>query len=165
MKKGIETKYLILHGWERREQKLRGTGIWKWKLLLALVIGQAIASVSRTKVARSHWPITLPMWMFSTMSHHLVYSLTGNRNFARKEELIYETNATLTSNAGHLGWQQMPSFTKWCLWCQNTIPLMHCDHLVGNRYFVPFFVFYTESVMLGPRFIPESIILYPVRNA
>ena len=116
-----------------------------------------IASVSRTKVARSHWPITLPMWMFSTMSHHLVYSLTGNRNFARKEELIYETNATLTSNAGHLGWQQMPSFTKWCLWCQNTIPLMHCDHLVGNRYFVPFFMFYTKSVMLGPYFIPESV--------
>ena len=35
---------------------------------------------------------------------------------------------------------------------------MHRDHLVGNRYFVPFFVFY-KSVMLGPRFIParESI--------
>ena len=31
------------------------------------------------------------------------------------------------------------------------------DHLVGNRYFVPFFVFYTEAVMLGPRFILESI--------
>ena len=28
---------------------------------------------------------------------------------------------------------------------------MHRDHLVGNRYFVTFFVFYTESVMLGPR--------------
>ena len=35
---------------------------------------------------------------------------------------------------------------------------MHCDHLVENRYFVPFFVFYTESVMLGPRSIPEYII-------
>ena len=34
---------------------------------------------------------------------------------------------------------------------------MHRDHLVGNRYFVPFFVFYTKSVMLGLRFIPESI--------
>ena len=34
---------------------------------------------------------------------------------------------------------------------------MHCDHLVGNRYFVPFFVFYTESAMLGPRFVPESL--------
>ena len=34
---------------------------------------------------------------------------------------------------------------------------MHRDHLIGNRYFVPFFVFYTESVMLGPRFIPESV--------
>ena len=31
------------------------------------------------------------------------------------------------------------------------------DHLVGNLYFVPFFVFYTESVTLGPRFIPESV--------
>ena len=45
------------------------------------------------------------------------------------------------------------------LWRQNTIPLMHRDHLVGNRYFVPFLVFYTKPVMhmLGPRFIPESI--------
>ena len=34
---------------------------------------------------------------------------------------------------------------------------MHRDHLVGNWYFVPFFVFYTESVMLGPRFILESV--------
>ena len=34
---------------------------------------------------------------------------------------------------------------------------MHRDHLVGNRYFVPFFVFYTESTMLGPRLIHESI--------
>ncbi len=52
------------------------------------------------------------------------------------------------------------------LWRQNTIPLMYRDHLVGNRYFV-LFVFYTKSVMLGPRFIPESAfyILYPVRNA
>ena len=42
------------------------------------------------------------------------------------------------------------------LWLQNTIPLMYRDHLVGNQYFV-LFVFYTKSVMLGPRFIPESI--------
>ena len=34
---------------------------------------------------------------------------------------------------------------------------MHRDYLVRNRYFVPFFVFYTASVMLGPRFIHESI--------
>ena len=34
---------------------------------------------------------------------------------------------------------------------------MHRDHLVGNWYFVPFFVLYTKSVMLGPRFIPESV--------
>ena len=39
----------------------------------------------------------------------------------------------------------------------NTIPLMHRDHLVGNRYFVPFFVFYKESVMLGVRVIHEFI--------
>ena len=71
------------------------------------------------------------------------------------------------SNAGHLGWQHMHSFTKWHLWRQNTIPLMYRDHLVGNRYFVPFFVFYKESVMLGARFIHDSWvhILYPVRNA
>ena len=33
-----------------------------------------------------------------------MYSLTGNRNFVRKEELIYETIAALTStgNSGHL---------------------------------------------------------------
>ena len=62
------------------------------------------------------------------------------------------------SSAVHLGWQHMQSFTRWHLWRQNTIPLMHRDHLVGNRYyFVPFFVFYTESVVLGPRFIHESI--------
>ena len=116
-----------------------------------------IASVSRMKITRSHGPITLSMWMFSTVLHLLLYSLNGNRNFARKEELIYETTAALTSNAGHLGWQQMRSFTKWHLWHQNTIPLMHLDHLVGIRYFVPFFMFYTESVMLSPRFIPESV--------
>ena len=43
------------------------------------------------------------------------------------------------------------------LWCQNTTSLIHHDHLVGNRYFVPFFLCYTESVMLGLRFIPESV--------
>ena len=43
------------------------------------------------------------------------------------------------------------------LWRQNTIPLRHRDHLVRNRYFVPFLVFYTDSVMLGPRFMPESV--------
>ena len=34
---------------------------------------------------------------------------------------------------------------------------MHRDHLVGNQYFVTFFVFCTESVMLSPRFIPKSV--------
>ena len=53
--------------------------------------------------------------------------------------------AAFSSNAGHVaGWQYLRSFTKWHLWRQNTIPLMHRDHLVGNRYFVPFFVFYTD---------------------
>ena len=75
------------------------------------------------------------------------------------KELINETIAVLTSKAGHLGWQHMPSNTKWHLWHQNTIQLMHHDHLVGNRYFVPFFVFYTESVKLGPCFRPESVSL------
>ena len=74
MRKGIETKYLILHGWKRREQELRV--IWKWELLLALVIGQAPLSLwlprSRTKITRSHGPITLWMWMFSTVLHFLV---------------------------------------------------------------------------------------------
>ena len=59
----------------------------------------------------------------------VMYSITGNRNFARKEELIYETIAALiTCNAGHLGWQHMRSFTKWLLWRQNTIHLLHRDH-------------------------------------
>ena len=35
-----------------------------------------IASVSPTKITRSHGPITLWMWMFSTLLHLLVYSLT-----------------------------------------------------------------------------------------
>ena len=88
----------------------------------------------------------------------------GNRNFARKEELtIYETIAALTSNTtcpmpailGDSTCTVLP-FAKWQLWRQSTISLMHRDHLVGNRYFVPFFAFYTESVMLGLRFIRES---------
>ena len=35
-----------------------------------------IASVSPTKITRSHGPITLWMWMFSTLLRLLVYSLT-----------------------------------------------------------------------------------------
>ena len=59
----------------------------------------------------------------------VTYSITGNRNFPRKEELIYETIAALiTCNAGHLGWQHMRSFANWLLWRQNTIPSMHRDH-------------------------------------
>ena len=41
----------------------------KWHFLI-------IASVSRTKISRSHRSITLWMWMFSTVLHLLVYSLT-----------------------------------------------------------------------------------------
>ena len=119
-----------------------------------------IASVSRTKITRSHGSITLWMWMFSTVLNLLVYSLTGNRNFARKEKLTCETIAA----PAHL--QCQPSWVTahtqfyqgaFKLWRQNTIPLMHRDHLVGNRYFVPFLVFYTESVMLGPRFMAEFV--------
>ena len=91
-------------------------------------------------------------------SKALYYHNLRNRNFVRKEELIYETIAALTSNIGHLGWQHMRSFTKWQLWRQNTISLMHRDHLVGNPYFVTFFVFCTESVMLSPR-SQSSILL------
>ena len=109
------------------------------------------------KIARSYGPITFWTWMLLTALHLFVYSLTGNQNVARKEELIYEAIAALTSNAGHLGWQDMPSNTKRHLWHQNTIQLVHRDHLVGNRHLVPFFVFYTEFVMLGPHFRPESI--------
>ena len=110
-----------------------------------------IASVSRTKMTRSHGLITLWNWMFSTVLHLLVYSLTRRRNFARKEELIYETIAALTSNAGHLGWQHMRSFTKW-----HDHSLDTPWSLGRTWYFVPFFVFYTESIMLGLRFITES---------
>ena len=40
--------------------------------------------------------------MFYTVLPPVVYSLSGNRNFAKKEELIYETIAVLTFGAGHL---------------------------------------------------------------
>ena len=119
-----------------------------------------IASFCRTKITRSHGSITLWMWMFSTVLHLLVYSLTGNRNFARKEELTCETIAA----PAHL--QCQPSWVTahtqfyqgaFKLWRQNTMPLMHRDHLVGSWYLLPFFVFYTASVMLGPRFMPEFV--------
>ena len=69
--------------------------------------------------------------MFYTVLLPLVYSLSGNRNFARKEELIYETIAALTFGAGHLGTAHVQFYQV--TWRQNTIPLMHRDHLVGNR--------------------------------
>ena len=65
--------------------------------------------------------------------------------------------AALTFNAGHLLGKTAHVLSPRHLWRQNTTSLMHHDHLVGNRYFVPFFMFYTESVMLGPRFILESV--------
>ena len=34
---------------------------------------------------------------------------------------------------------------------------MHRDHSGGNQHFVPFFVFYTESVMFGQHFISEDV--------
>ena len=88
--------------------------------------------------------------------------VTGNWKLCKKRRInIWNYHSSYLQyhlpNAGHLGWQHMHSFTKWHLWRQSTISLMHRDHLVGNRYFVPFFAFYTESVMLGPRFIRESI--------
>ena len=43
------------------------------------------------------------MRMFSTVLHLLKFSLTRNRNFARKEKLIYETiTALINYNAGVL---------------------------------------------------------------
>ena len=97
MRKGIKKrkKALILHGWEQIIRR-----VWKWKLLHAFIGDRTsgtfltIALVSLTKITCSRQgPITL--WMFSTVLHLLMYSLTGNRNFARKEELIYETIAAI----------------------------------------------------------------------
>ena len=72
-------KNLWYYDWESRGQKIRG--IWKWEQLLDLTcFGDRtrgtfliIASVSRTKITRSHGPITLWMWMFWTVLHLLVY--------------------------------------------------------------------------------------------
>ena len=72
MRKGIEKKYLILHGWENREQNI--WGIYKWELSINICFGDGtsgtfpiIASVSRTKITRSHGLITLWMQLFSTV--------------------------------------------------------------------------------------------------
>ena len=73
-------KYLILHGWKSTEQKLRG--IWKRARSITCFGDRTsrafliIASVSRTKITWSQWPITLWMWMLSTVLSLLVYSLT-----------------------------------------------------------------------------------------
>ena len=95
--------------------------------------------LSDEKITRSHGPITLWMWMFST-ALHLMYSLTGIRNFARKEEFIYETIAALASNAGHLGWQF--TITKASNGSHFHIPLIFCS-LVSQpcsiRYFFSLF--------------------------
>ena len=71
-------------------------------------------------------------------------------------ELLW-TIAALASNAGHLLGKTAHVLSPRHLWRQNTTSLMHRDHLVENRYFVPFFIFYTESVMLSPRFILKSV--------
>ena len=76
--------------------------------------------------------------------------VTGNRNFARKEELIYETIAALTSNTTCLIPAILGDSTCTDLWRQNTIPLMNRDHLVGNRYFVPYFPSHAVSDMFFP---------------
>ena len=55
-----------------------------------------IARVGGMVKLRFDWYITLLIWMISTVLNLLIYSLTGNRNFARKEGLIYETIAALT---------------------------------------------------------------------
>ena len=66
---------LILHGWESREQN-------------SLALSGEDNSVSQT----NNFVIVN---VFNSVSSSCV---TGNRNFARKEELIYETIAALTSN-------------------------------------------------------------------
>ena len=72
-------KTLILHGWESREQK--HTRSMKMRTITCFGDRTSgtfliIDSVSRTKITRSHGPITLWMWMFSAVLHLLVYSLT-----------------------------------------------------------------------------------------
>ena len=119
-----------------------------------------IPSVSLTKITRSHGMITL--WLPECFQHCYIFSCYRKSKLCKKRRInIWNYRSPCLqyhlSNAGHFGWQHMHKFTKWRLWRQNTIPLMPRDHLVGNRYFVPFFVFYTEAVMLGPRFILESI--------
>ena len=96
--------------------------------------------------------------MFSTVLHLLVLSEIG---FARKEELtLYETIAALTSNTtcpmpailGDSTCTVLPSDIYGA-----KIPFPWCTWSLENRYFVTFFVFYTASVMLSPRFIQEAI--------
>ena len=74
-----EKKSLILHGWESREQKsLRNKKIRTFTCFGDRTSGTflKIVPVSRTKITRSHGPITLWMWIFSIVLHLLVYSLT-----------------------------------------------------------------------------------------
>ena len=79
-----------------------------------------------------------------------MYSLTGNRNFARKEELIYETIAALTFNAGHLGWQHMRSFRspKQVIVLIFDIPLIFCSLLSQPCSIRNFFSFWYLSSSL-----------------
>ena len=72
-----------------------------------------------------------------------MYSLTENRNFVRIEELIYETIAALTSNAGHLGDSTHAQFpiTKASNSSHFHITLIFCSLLsqpCSIRYFFSF---------------------------
>ena len=97
-----------------------------------------IASVSQTKITRSP----------TISSRVLSY---------RKSKLCKKKRINIwICRSPYLQWRPSwvrahAQFYQVTLWLQNIIPLMHHDHLAGNRYSVPFFVFYTESVMLGPR--------------
>ena len=55
-----------------------------------------IASVSRTKIIRSHGPITLWRWMFSTVLHLLVYSLTVAFYIISQQSMPVGFNLNLT---------------------------------------------------------------------
>ena len=94
---------------------------------LALVIRQAahslliIPAVSLAKITRSH------MWTDNFVIVNVFKSVTssrvtGNRNFARKKELIYETIAALTSNTICPIPAILGDSTCTDLWRQNTIP-------------------------------------------
>ena len=118
-----------------------------------------IASVSRTKITRSHGDNFVNVNVFNRVTSSCVLSYWKSK-LCKKRRIWKIWNYP----SPYMYLQCWPSwvtarvqFTEWHLWRQNTISLMHRDHLVVNRYFEPFVVFYTESVILGPRFILESV--------